>query len=221
MMKDGDTLIPQYQYGLSEIATQKIDPIEKQVNTLLGRLNKTLASVDTVVGTDGENLRAMFKTLKTTINTMNSAVGDVNNMVKASAGDIKKTIENVASITENIKNSNAKITALISNVSALTDSLKNADIAGTITETKAAIAEVNKMMTEINEGDGTAHQLIYNDELIKNVNSMLEETERLIVNIKEHPKRYLHFAVFGKKDKGIKLDATDEKKLEKLLDEQP
>lgn len=221
MLKNKDTIMVDYKFGITELATQKIVPIETKVNVLLNKLNKSLASIDTVLGTDGENLRRMMVSLRQTVTTLNSTVQDVDNVVKGSSSDIKKTLENIASITENVKKSNAKITNLISNFSDMSDSLKGADIAGTVMQTKSALAEVTKMMEEINNGNGTAHQLIYNDELINNMNAMLQETERLVLNIKTHPKRYLQFAVFGGKDKGVKLDATDEKKLKKLLDEQP
>ncbi|MEN8928809.1 MAG: MlaD family protein [Flavobacteriales bacterium] len=221
LLMDGDTIQPAFKYSLSSIATQKIDPIEKQVNTLLARLNKSLASVDTVLGEDGKNLRRMFTSMRTTVNTLNTTIADVDNVVKASTGGIKSALENVASITENLKNSNEKVTNLITNFSEISDSLKGVDMAGTVAEAKSALAGVTKIMNEINNGTGSAHQLIYSDELVNNVNSMLSETERLVNNIKEHPKRYLQFAVFGGRDKGVKLDATDEKKLEKLLDEQP
>jgi phospholipid/cholesterol/gamma-HCH transport system substrate-binding protein len=221
LLVQGDTIEPDFKYGISELATQKIDPIEKQVNTLLERLNKSLASVDTVLGTDGENLRKMMYSLRETVSTLNSTVTDVDNVVKASAADIKSTLANVALITQNLKNSNAKVTNLIANFSDISDSLKAVDIAGTVAETKAALSEVTKMMEQINNGDGSAHQLIYSNELVNNMNSMLAETQSLVNNIKTHPKRYLQFAVFGGKDKGLKLDATDERKLQEILDKQP
>ncbi len=221
VLQDKDTILVDYKFGITELATQKIVPIETKVNVLLNKLNKSLASIDTVLGTDGENLRRMMYSLRQTVTTLNSTVQDVDNVVKGSSSDIKKTLGNIASITENVKKSNAKITNLIANFSDISDSLKGVDIAGTVMQTKAALAEVTSMMEEINNGNGTAHQLIYSDELIKNMNSMLEETERLVYNIKTHPKRYLQFAVFGGKEKGVKLDATDEQKLKKLLEEQP
>tara|TARA_B110000977_G_scaffold98436_1_gene129484 strand:- start:5293 stop:6312 length:1020 start_codon:yes stop_codon:yes gene_type:complete len=221
LLQAGDTINPDFKYGISEIATQKIDPIEKQINFLLEKLNKSLASIDTVLGTDGANLRKMMNSMKSTINTLNTTIVDVDKVVKGSTAEIASTLANVASITENLKKSNQKVTNLITNFSEISDSLKGVDIAGTVAEAKEALAGVTKIMEEINNGTGSAHQLIYSDELVSNVNSMLEETERLVNNIKEHPKRYLQFAVFGGKDKGVKLDATDEKKLRKVLDEQP
>ena len=131
----------------------------------------------------------------------------------------RKTMKNIESITGNLKQSNEKVTKLIANFTDLSDTLKNTDITGTVAQAKDALAQVSTMMDEINNGDGTLHQLIYTDTLNRNLNAMIQETERLINNIKEHPNRYLQIAIFGRKDKGIKLDATDEKKLKKMLDE--
>ena len=221
MLQSNDTIKADYKFGITELATQKIVPIETKVNILLNNLNKSLSSIDTVLGTDGRNLRRMMASLQSTVNTLNTTVKDVDNVVKSSSADIKSTLQNVSLITENLKNSNDKVTNLISNFSDISDSLKGVDFASTVAEAKAALAGVTKIMDEINNGTGSAHQLIYSDSLVNNVNAMLKETERLVTNIKEHPKRYLQFAVFGGKEKGLILDAEDERKLQELLDRQP
>ncbi|MDB9932099.1 MlaD family protein [Flavobacteriales bacterium] len=221
MLQSNDTIKADYKFGITELATQKIVPIETKVNILLNNLNKSLSSIDTVLGTDGRNLRRMMASLQSTVNTLNTTVKDVDNVVKSSSADIKSTLQNVSLITENLKNSNDKVTNLISNFSDISDSLKGVDFASTVAEAKAALAGVTKIMDEINNGTGSVHQLIYSDSLVNNVNAMLKETERLVTNIKEHPKRYLQFAVFGGKEKGLILDAEDERKLQELLDSQP
>lgn len=220
-LQDKDTIQADYKFGITELATQKIVPIEAKVNILLNNLNKSLASIDAVLGTDGANLRSMMNSLKSTVNTLNETVSDVDNVVKSSSADIKSTLKNISEITNNLKNSNAKVTNLITNFSDISDSLKGVDFASTVAEAKAALAGVTKIMDEINNGTGSAHQLIYSDSLVNNVNAMLQETERLVKNIKDHPKRYLQFAVFGGKDKGIKLDSEDERKLQEILDKHP
>ena len=221
LLQSNDTIMADYKFGITELATQKIVPIETKVNILLNNLNKSLSSIDTVLGTDGANLRKMMASLQSTVYTLNATVKDVDNVVKSSSADIKSTLQNVSLITENLKNSNDKVTNLISNFSDISDSLKGVDFASTVAEAKAALAGVTKIMDEINNGTGSAHQLIYSDSLVNNVNAMLKETERLVTNIKEHPKRYLQFAVFGGKEKGLILDAEDERKLQELLDSQP
>ena len=53
----------------------------------------------------------------------------------------------------------------------------------------------------INNGQGTAGQLMVNDSLYNNLNSALASLDSLLIDLREHPKRYVHLSVFGKKDK--------------------
>lgn len=218
-LKEYDTIPPDVQYGAAEIISARIEPVEAKVQTILARVDKVVGGIEGALGAEGEELKRIMNSLKKTLNTVNSAVADIDALVVENKVYLTKTVRNIESITNNLKQSNEKVTKLIANFTELSDSLKNADISGTVNQAKEALAQVSNMMDEINNGDGTLHQLIYTDTLHRNLNAMIQETERLINNIKEHPNRYLQIAIFGRKDKGIKLDATDEKKLKKMLDE--
>jgi phospholipid/cholesterol/gamma-HCH transport system substrate-binding protein len=216
-----DTINPSYKFGMTEMVTQKIEPVEVKVNAILTRIDKLLLGLDKVVGEDGEELASVMNKLKKTLSTLEHTVNGVDSLIASESQTIKSTLRNVESITANLKKSNEKITNLVANFSDLSDTLKNTDIVGTVKEAKEALAGVSTMMDEINNGQGSAHQLIYSDSLINNINGMVQEAQSLVENIKEHPNRYLQFAVFGGKDKGIKLDSREEKELKDLLDKQP
>lgn len=220
-LENKDTIKPSYKFGMTEMVTQKIEPVEVKVNAILTRIDKLLLGLDNVVGEDGEELKAVMNKLKSTVSTLNHTVTGVDSLITSESVTIKNTLRNVESITANLKKSNEKITNLVANFSDLSDTLKNTDIVGTVKEAKEALAGVSTMMDEINNGEGSAHQLIYSDSLINNINGMVQEAQSLVENIQAHPNRYLQFAVFGGKDKGIKLNSRDEKKLEDLLDKQP
>lgn len=219
LLKEGDTIAPDYKYGAMEIVSQRIDPIETRVTSILARVDVLLGSVENVVGEDGQELKGIMLSLKKSLNTLNGTINTTDELIKANTQSITNTLRNVESITLNLRKSNDKITNLITNFSDLSDTLKNTDITGTVKEAKQALAGVTKVMDEINNGDGSMHQLIYNDSLINNVNGMIAEAQRLVENIKAHPNRYLQFAVFGSKDKGIKLDAHEEQKLKQMLND--
>lgn len=216
-----DTISPKVMRGITETLMESINPIQDKTNLLLNQLNQSLSKMDMALGKDGENITSIMTKVKQSLNTLNSTLKTTDNIMKSSAVDIKNTISNISSITENLKNSNKKVTNLISNFSDISDSLKYADIAGTINSAKDALAGVSKIVDEINNGDGSIHQLIYNKELINNINGMISESEKLIKNIEDHPNRYLHFAVFGRKDKGVKFNKSEEKKLKQILKDTP
>tara|TARA_B110000285_G_scaffold77949_1_gene89802 strand:- start:70 stop:468 length:399 start_codon:yes stop_codon:yes gene_type:complete len=120
------------------------------------------------------------------------------------------------SITGNLKESNEKITSIVANVNDITDSLKQVDLAGVVDNAKKALENVNIILDEIQNGDGTLTKLMKDSTMYENMNIMIEEAGRLVENIQEHPNRYLQFAIFGGKDKGF-LTSKDEKIVKKWV----
>ena len=59
---------------------------------------------------------------------------------------------------------------------------------------EAAVRECVEMVKEMG--------LLFNDPtLYNNLNATTENAASLLEDLKEHPKRYVHFSLFGKKDK--------------------
>ncbi len=52
------------------------------------------------------------------------------------------------------------------------------------------------MLTAINTQEGTAGQLIYNEALYKNLESLVIEIQSLIKDFREHPKKYVKLEMF-------------------------
>ena len=44
-------------------------------------------------------------------------------------------------------------------------------------------------------------QLINNDSLYLNLQATTKDMDNLLIDMKENPKRYVHFSIFGRKDK--------------------
>jgi phospholipid/cholesterol/gamma-HCH transport system substrate-binding protein len=60
------------------------------------------------------------------------------------------------------------------------------------------------MIDNLNDGKGTAGQLLTNDSLYTNLNNSLESLNVLLEDMKANPKRYVHFSLFGKKSSAPK-----------------
>ena len=60
---------------------------------------------------------------------------------------------------------------------------------------------INSIVDEISSGDGTLNQLIYDDSMIKSLNEVSNNLNLLMEDLRLNPKRYVHFSLFGKKNK--------------------
>jgi phospholipid/cholesterol/gamma-HCH transport system substrate-binding protein len=124
---------------------------------------------------------------------------------------LKKIMENVESISGNLKNNNEAITSLLKNLNSISDTLLRANIAHTITSANLALAETAEVMKKINTGQGSLGLLVNDDKLYKNLESASKDLDRLLIDLKEHPKRYVHFSLFGRKEKESKQDSKSMK----------
>ncbi len=89
----------------------------------------------------------------------------------------------------------------LANTETLTANLNKVDIEGTMAKVNNTLNNVERITTAINNREGTLGLLIYDKGLYNHLNTTLNDADSLVVDLKAHPKRYVHFSVFGRKDK--------------------
>ncbi len=185
----GDTLIGAVESELSDI----IEPLKNKLGLVLTRLDSTLASVNSVLD---ETTR---KQLKSAIADLSETTAGLSASLSP-GGDLERSFDNLASVTGNIRNNNENLAQTLQNLSSVSDSLQKADIKSFIEKADQTFEKLDALLAMIKAGEGTAGQLVTNDLLYKNLNQTLGSLDSLLTDLKQHPKRYVHFSVFGKKE---------------------
>ena len=67
---------------------------------------------------------------------------------------------------------------------------------------QATVNQLSAVMYKINHNNGTLGLLMNDSKLYDNLRNTSLGLEILIDDLKAHPKRYVNFSVFGRKDKG-------------------
>jgi phospholipid/cholesterol/gamma-HCH transport system substrate-binding protein len=65
----------------------------------------------------------------------------------------------------------------------------------------ATLANVQQLTDRLNSTNGTAGLLLNDPSLYTNLNATMLNASKLLEDLKANPKRYVHFSLFGKKDK--------------------
>jgi phospholipid/cholesterol/gamma-HCH transport system substrate-binding protein len=99
-------------------------------------------------------------------------------------------------ITQNLEENTKEIDRIIGNVATFSDSLVVADVAGSIREAQAILAEINILIAGINQGQGTMGKLIQDDSLYLELQYSADALNKLLEDIKANPKRYVKFSLF-------------------------
>ena len=188
ILQTGDTL----QSGAE---VDVISGVKQQASALLSSLDSVVTAVkETFDDRTRENLQKSFASVQHTLDNLDKSIS-------GNQGRLDNIFANIESITRNVNENKEQITTILTNLNSITDSLKRANIARTIIQARNALEEVNAVMQKINEGQGSMGLLVNDQRLYNHLDSATVSLDALMKDLKEHPKSYVQFSVFGKKDK--------------------
>ena len=95
----------------------------------------------------------------------------------------------------------AKANGVLDNTDRLTGNLVGLDLASTKQQVDQTIANVQELTAKLNSNQGSLGLLMNDPGLYNNLNSTVRSADSLMTDLKQHPKRYVHFSLFGRKDK--------------------
>lgn len=196
----------------------------KAVRLIMGDSKNFLEYGDTITGKiEGgafDEIKMQFSGLAT---EFDSIAGTIQVLVnKGLIDDLHGTFDNLNSFSKALNNSSYKlqsaianleditakkdtISKIIDNFAAISDSLSNAKIKSAIENANQLLSQADSLIYKINSGEGTAGLLINDSTLYNNLSSVASSMDSLLVDLKEHPGRYVHLSLFG----GNKEDKKD------------
>lgn len=187
----GDTVVGILEQDLISSLSDELLPVKNKIENLVVSIDSVLAIFD----------HKRREDLKSSLDNLNKITTDVSTLVDSDNSKLADILNNVESITNNLKNNNEQLTNILGNFSEISDSVNKADIKTTITNANKTLAEFSEISQKINSGEGTVGMLIHNDSLYMNLNKLATDLDSLVIDLNENPKRYVHFSLFGKKDK--------------------
>tara|TARA_X000000950_G_scaffold286957_2_gene397453 strand:+ start:131 stop:1063 length:933 start_codon:yes stop_codon:yes gene_type:complete len=188
ILKDGDTLKTKVKPGLTELINRQIEPLQVKIESMLSSADSLFAGVSNVLDNDTQNnMKNTLENLSITTKNLNKASLAALEILDINKEQLNSTFINVKETSDNLK--------------SITDSISNAQISFTIREFTKTIEVLNNIVTAIDLGKGTLGKLINDESLYENLNDASSELQSLLSDLKNHPKKYVHFSMFGKKEK--------------------
>lgn len=183
---------------------------------LVNNLTDAYQPGDTIQGSDKSGLMSKAGDLMPQVETVLMRVDSLLVTLNALAGnpDIEQTLSNVRTLTEHLDESAVKLKQLMAhdvprmtktfntageNVVRLTDNLNQLNLDQTVDSLTMAIGNVNRLLTQVQSKEGSLGLLMNDTRLYDNLNHTVQSADSLLNDLKAHPKRYVHFSVFGRK----------------------
>src|SRR6201993_4263 len=200
-----DTILADYEDDLKTAVDKRIAPLQKKAESLISSIDSVMQVVQAVLNANvRQNLVASFESIKTTLFSLQHAASGIDTLVTTQKSKVSMILSKVESLAANLEKNNDKITNILNNFSSISDSLAKSNIKTTIEHANLAVAQVNNLLDGINNGKGTLGKLVKNDSIYNNLNRASNDLDLLLVDLREHPKRYVSVSVFGGKDKKSK-----------------
>ncbi len=177
----GDTIQGGKDAGMLGKAANMLPTVEKmlpKIDSILTSLNTLLA--DQALANSLQNVNRITDNLAATTSQLNTLTASLNRKVP---GMLDKA-DNVLCNTEQ-----------------LTGKLSDIDFAATMTKVDATLNNVNRLTAALDSKEGTLGLLMRDPQLYYDLSSTMRSADSLLIDLRQHPKRYVHFSVFGKKDK--------------------
>jgi hypothetical protein bfra3_19086 len=174
----GDTIPGKLNNGMME----SVAALMPQIEQMLPKLDSIMTSLNTILGD---------QSIPATLHSVEKMAANL----EVTSGQLKVLMG------RDIPQLTGKLNTLGDNFISISDNLKKIDYANTFNEIEQTLANVKIVTEKLNSKDNTVGLLLNDPQLYNNLNATTANAASLLEDLKEHPKRYVHFSLFGKKEK--------------------
>jgi len=204
-VQSGDTMSAGTEDNLKDAVNKQIQPLKDKAENLISSIDSVIIVVQSVFnkGTT-TNISKSVESIRQSLQNFEHTSQNLDLLVSSEKGKLSVIFSNIESISTNLANNNKKLTNMMNNFSSISDSLAKANLKSSIDNANIALSNAAEIMKKINQGKGSMGMLVNNDTLYNKLQASADQLDKLFEDIREHPKRYVHFSVFGGKDKSGK-----------------
>ncbi|SFF19305.1 MlaD family protein [Thermoflexibacter ruber] len=188
-IKQDDTLKANIDQGLMGMVASKANPLMSSLDTTITSVNQLLTEY-----------KGLSSNIKNILNNLESTTGNVNRIMIDNRQRISNITSNLDKLSTSLVETEKSIKPLMSKMNTIADSVNAMKLASTMQEARKSVENLNEMLNSMKQGE-TLTKLMGNDSVYVNLNKTIADLDKLLVDFREHPKRYVHFSVFGRKDK--------------------
>lgn len=216
--QDGDTIYSNMEMSLEEQINQEILPLKKKTEELISSVEGIVVSINAFWDTSAAyNIEESMYEVREAIGTFSELASNLSVLITKETDLVDKILTDVHEVTDNLANKSDKISNTIDNISSITDTLADSDIKNVILETKETLIELNGVLAKVNNGEGTLGSLLHDSTLYYSLVGTNESVQHLLDDMAANPNKYVHFSLFGRKVKGVRLTPEEEQKLHEML----
>lgn len=189
-LADGGMLVAAKETGLSALIKEKTLPVLNNVDSLTYQLNRVVSQFDQT----GVMLNKTLKSADAGVKTLDLTIAE-------NRAGLKATLASVSHLAASLVETEKQLKPILAKADTFADSLQGLQLKQTLATVNKTVEGLQRILTDINNGRGSLGKLTSDEALYSNVNKTAASLEKLLTDLRENPKRYVQFSVFGRKEK--------------------
>ncbi len=178
-LHEGDTI----EGGATEGLMAKASGMVPQVEQLLPKLDSILTSVNALLAEPA----------------IRNSLGNVEQITANLTATTNQLSQLTAQLNRQVPQMVAKADTMLDNTGTLTRQLKDINLVATMQKVDNTMENLRQTTAAMNSREGTLGLLMHDPGLYYNLNATMNSADSLLIDLRQHPKRYVHFSLFGRK----------------------
>ena len=182
----GDTLQSDIAPGLTELVNDKLSPLQEKIESMVVSADSLLIAVNSVFDIETkqnltssiENFSATIQSAKKSVDVLEEVLGNNENRLNSIILNADQSLKNFSNLSENFD----ELDLVIENLSK-------------------SSTNINSITSEIKAGNGLVNKVVYDEMFVESLDQISSNINLLLEDLRMNPKRYVHFSLFGKKNK--------------------
>ena len=182
----GDTLQSDIAPGLTELVNDKLSPLQEKIESMVVSADSLLIAVNSVFDIETkqnltssiENFSATIQSAKKSVYVLEEVLGNNENRLNSIILNADQSFKNLSNLSENFD----ELDLVIENLSK-------------------SSTNINSITSEIKAGNGLVNKVVYDEVFVESLDQISSNINLLLEDLRMNPKRYVHFSLFGKKNK--------------------
>ena len=197
LIHPNDTLQTKMEADILQQVNEQIAPLKAKAEKLIGNLDSIVTLASRILNDESqENISESIRQISLTMKNLGNISGNLNDVVAGQKKNLSTTILNLSEITGNLNDNSKKLGHIMENFTLFSDSLNKLQLNRTVNHLNSSIDNLHVILSKIDTANGTLGLMVNDPRLYQNLNYTSENLNRLLIDFRLNPRRYVHFSAF-------------------------
>lgn len=186
-----DTIQSSVEGSVTDALMSNLQPVTIRLQYSLVRLDSVLSAIySTFDPATRNNLRSSIASLSHAMNQFSRTSVSADQLVR-----------NLDSVSQNLKDNSGNISSIMQHSRKIVSEISGARLDSTLLQMNRALVSLGFILSRVSKSDGTLGLLVNDSKLYNNLQASTLNLNKLLEDLRLNPKRYVHFSLFGRKEK--------------------